>query len=163
MVGCEWLVDASGCDPALLRAMPVLVELCERVVRELGLTVCGPPLWRGFPEPGGVTGLYLLSESHLSCHTWPEHGVATFNLFCCQRRRDWAWVDRLSELLGARAVQVRCLRRGGERIPGQISDRTAVWLPPGDEPQPEPQFETQLASGLPPRPALDSRTSGVGS
>lgn len=112
-VGCEWLIDAYGCDAHLLRSLPAMIEVCERVVAEVGLTVCGPPQWRRFPEPGGVTGLYLLSESHLSCHTWPEHGLAAFNLFCCQRRRDWAWSERLRDCLGATDVRVRRVERGG--------------------------------------------------
>ena len=65
-----------------------------------------------FPEPGGVTGLMLLSESHLACHTWPERRLATFNLFCCRKRREWLWADRLREMLGAEVVEVRMIERG---------------------------------------------------
>lgn len=111
-VGCEWLIDAYGCDESRLRSLPVMIEVCERLVAEVGLTVCGPPQWRRFPEPGGVTGLYLLSESHLSCHTWPEHRLAAFNLFCCRRSRDWPWEERLRAALGATEVQIRRVDRG---------------------------------------------------
>ena len=34
-------------------------------------------------EPQGVTGVLLLSESHMSIHTWPEHGYAAVDLFTC--------------------------------------------------------------------------------
>lgn len=110
--GCEWIVDASGCSRDRLRSLEFVRAVCERAVRELELLVVGQPLWRQFPEPGGVTGLYLLSESHLACHTWPELGVATFNLFSCRRRGDWPWEDRLSEMLGAESVSVRIAERG---------------------------------------------------
>ena len=110
--GCEWIVDASGCSDAPLRSLDLVRALCERLVRELELQVVGQPLWRQFPEPGGVTGLYLLSESHLACHTWPELGLATFNLFSCRRRGDWPWEDRLREMLGAESVTVRIAERG---------------------------------------------------
>jgi len=78
---------------------------------ELNLQVVGEMLWHQFPEPGGVTGLALLSESHLACHTYPEYGVATFNLYCCRARPEWPWAERLSEMLGARAVKVQAVER----------------------------------------------------
>lgn len=110
--GCEWIVDASGCSDARLRSLDSVRAVCERLVRELELLVVGQPQWRQFPQPGGVTGLYLLSESHLACHTWPERGLATFNLFSCRRRGDWAWENRLCEMLGADSVSVRIVERG---------------------------------------------------
>jgi len=39
-------------------------------------------------ETGGVTAVALLSESHLSIHTWPEHGYAAVDLFTCGRDGD---------------------------------------------------------------------------
>lgn len=39
-------------------------------------------LYHAFPEQG-LSGLLLLAESHLSYHTWPEHGYAAFDLFTC--------------------------------------------------------------------------------
>ncbi len=110
--GREWIVDASGCSRERLRSLESVRDVCDRAIRELELQVVGHPLWRQFPEPGGVTGLYLLSESHLACHTWPELGLATFNLFSCRRRGDWPWAVRLSEMLGADSVSVRVAERG---------------------------------------------------
>ena len=110
--GREWIVDASGCWRERLRSLESVRAVCERAIQELELQVVGQPLWRQFPEPGGVTGLYLLSESHLACHTWPELGLATFNLFSCRRRGDWPWLDRLSEMLGADSVSVCIAERG---------------------------------------------------
>ena len=112
IAGCEWIVDATGCPGEILRSLESLQAVCDRVIRELGLQVVGVPLWRQFPEPGGVTGLFLLSESHLACHTWPEHGIATFNLFCCHRRREWPWKSRLKEMLAASSVDMQMVERG---------------------------------------------------
>jgi S-adenosylmethionine decarboxylase len=109
--GCEWVVDARGCTPAALRD-PALVRSCfERVVSELGLNPVGPAFVHAFPGAGGVTGLLPLAESHLACHTFPEHGYAAFNLYCCRPRPEWAWRERLTELFGAREVTVQRLER----------------------------------------------------
>jgi S-adenosylmethionine decarboxylase len=110
--GTEWLVDAQGCDPDLLRDQDAMRRLCARIIAELNLRVVGEPAWHQFPWPAGVTGLFLLTESHLACHTYPELGLATFNLYCCKSRPAWPWVERLSEILGASQVTVRCVVRG---------------------------------------------------
>ena len=60
-----------------------------------------------------MTGLFLLTESHLACHTYPETGIATFNLYCCRTRPRWPWQEKLRTLLGAARVTVRSTPRGG--------------------------------------------------
>jgi S-adenosylmethionine decarboxylase len=105
-------VDAYGCLPERLRSQGVLAAVFDRAVRELGLHPAAEPLWRTFPGEGGVTGLLLLTESHLTCHTFPERGFAGFNLYCCRPRPDWPWAERLEEALGATSVRVAVHRRG---------------------------------------------------
>ncbi len=112
LVGVEWVVEALDCDPDRLRDRAALQDLCERALRELNLNAIDDGQWHQFPFPGGVTGLYLLTESHLACHTYPEHCLATFNLYCCRPRARWSWEARLREALGADRVIVRSLERG---------------------------------------------------
>ena len=112
IVGTEWLVEAAGCDARRLQDVVVLRGVLERIVRDLALETVGEPQWHTFPAPGGVTGLYLLTESHLACHTYPEHGLATFNLYCCRPRDAWPWDLLLRDLLGATSVTVRVFERG---------------------------------------------------
>jgi S-adenosylmethionine decarboxylase len=114
LVGTEWLVEASGCDAAALRDAGRLRAVFERAVAELDLRVVGEPQWHTFPGAGGVTGLVMLTESHLACHTYPEFGVATFNLYCCRERRAWGWDERLREMIGAREVRVRSVTRSAD-------------------------------------------------
>jgi S-adenosylmethionine decarboxylase len=78
--GTEWLVDAFGCDPVRLASAAALRDLSDCVIEQLGLHVLGSPVVHQFPAPGGVTGLYLLSESHWAWHTYPESELATYNL-----------------------------------------------------------------------------------
>jgi S-adenosylmethionine decarboxylase len=111
-VGTEWLIDAQGCSGELLCDPQAMSRVCERVIADLGLHVVGRGTWHVFPSPGGVTGLYLLTESHLACHTYPETGIATFNLYCCRPRPDWPWEEMLTEMLHAKSVTVRSASRG---------------------------------------------------
>jgi len=114
--GCEWIIDAAGGDAEALRSGERLAQLCAEIIADLELHVVGTPQWHQFPAPGGWTGMYLLSESHLTIHTFPELGLATLNLYCCRPRAAWDWEERLAELLGAEDVCVRCVMRGEQAL-----------------------------------------------
>lgn len=111
LLGDEWLVEAFGCDGQLLQDRDRLEALAEALCDELRLKVL-QRLWHPFPSPGGVTGLYLLAESHLAIHTFPEFRSATFNLYCCRARPEWPWQEALERALGAERVSVRKISRG---------------------------------------------------
>jgi len=123
-VGTEWLVDAEGCRPELLSNLAAVRGCCELILRDLSLKTIGEGMLHQFPPPSGITAMYLLTESHLTCHTYPEHGIATFSLSCCRPRQRWAWEEQLRELLGAERVTVRCLERGSvaELEPAVVSN-----------------------------------------
>lgn len=110
--GVEWLIDAAGCDPDRLRDESALRAVAASVIKSLALHVLGDPLWHQFPAPGGWTGIYLLGESHLTCHTFPESGWANWNLYCCRPRADFDWERELVRRLGARRVAVCRVPRG---------------------------------------------------
>ena len=110
-LGTEWLIDASGCDPAALADINRLQTVFDRIIRDLDLNVLGEIAWHKFDSPGGVTGLAMLSESHLACHTYPEFFAATFNLYCCRERTKWPWEQMLKEMLGATEVRVDVIER----------------------------------------------------
>jgi S-adenosylmethionine decarboxylase len=112
--GLETIVDALGCSASALCDLDVMRRLCERLTGDLELEVVGDPQWHVFPTPGGVTGLYLLSESHLACHTYPEFGLATFNLYCCREQAIWDWRRWLEHELGAQRVEICVVARGGQ-------------------------------------------------
>ncbi|MFN2532607.1 MAG: S-adenosylmethionine decarboxylase family protein [Pyrinomonadaceae bacterium] len=111
IVGREWIIDASGCRAEYLRDVNRLRAVFSRIIEELALQVVGEQLWRQFPTPGGITGLALLTESHLTCHTYPEFSSATFNLYCCRERPEWPWCERLQNMLAAREVSIRVVER----------------------------------------------------
>lgn len=111
--GVEWIVEAHGCRPDALRSEAALRALFERAVAEIGLRPVAPALFHVFPSPGGVTGMLLLSESHLTIHTFPETGYAALNLYCCRPRATWDFAARCAEHLGAARTEIRAVTRGG--------------------------------------------------
>jgi S-adenosylmethionine decarboxylase len=111
LVGTEWIVEAYDCEPEKLRDLSLLQALFSSIINDLQLKSLNS-VWHQFAGEQGVTGLVLLSESHLACHTYPEFETATFNLYCCKSRPEWNWEDKLCELLGAKIVDIRQVARG---------------------------------------------------
>ena len=62
------------------------VELMEHVLRRC-VFKCGATLLHihlhHFTPGGGISGVAVLAESHISVHTWPERNFAAFDIFMC--------------------------------------------------------------------------------
>lgn len=111
MSGCEWVVEAYGCPAVSLTDLSRLRRLFEAIVCDLKLRTVGDAVWHQFPGAGGVTGLLLLAESHLACHSFPEYGSLCLNLFCCVPRAEWEFAAYLKREFGAESVRVRRIDR----------------------------------------------------
>ena len=124
MSGLEWVIEAYGCDSAALADPPKLCAMFSAIVAAMSLRPVGEPVWHQFPKTGGITGLCLLAESHLACHTFPEYQSICLNLFCCQPRPDWDFTAYFTREFGATAVNVRRIERPytHERESRQLSE-----------------------------------------
>lgn len=111
MSGCEWIIEAHGCEPARLAEIDSLRALFADIVRGMDLRPVQEPVWHQFPGAGGITGLTLLAESHIACHTFPEFGSLCLNVFCCVPRPGWPFEHYLRERFGAARVCIRRLDR----------------------------------------------------
>src|SRR5262245_40041041 len=107
MTGIEWMIEAFGCSTETLCDKAALRGLFDVIVAEMKLKPLGEPVWHQFSGTGGVTGVWLLQESHLALHSFPEHGSLCLNLFCCKQRPAMQWQARLGRLLGSSRIDVR--------------------------------------------------------
>ncbi|MEM4358938.1 MAG: adenosylmethionine decarboxylase [Candidatus Bilamarchaeaceae archaeon] len=65
-----------------------LRRVCKKIVDECGLNVVGS-FFHKFGDEGGVTGVIVLAESHVSIHTWPEReGFVNMDVFVCNVTQD---------------------------------------------------------------------------
>ena len=65
-----------------------------------------------FEPNGGVSGVAVLAESHISIHTWPEASYAALDVFMCGNADPDACVPVLREAFSAKHVAVSELLRG---------------------------------------------------
>ena len=57
-------------------------QTLRHCVRKAGATLLHIHLHR-FSPSGGLSGVAVLAESHISVHTWPENNFAAFDIFMC--------------------------------------------------------------------------------
>ena len=107
MAGIEWLLEMYGCPEETLRDQETLTGLFRAIVSAMKLKPLGGSTWHRFPATGGMTGFWLLQESHLAVHTFPEFHSACLNVFCCSERPSIKWESILSEKLGAKEIRIR--------------------------------------------------------
>jgi S-adenosylmethionine decarboxylase proenzyme len=63
--------------------------------------------------PHGVTGYFLLSASHVSVHTWPEHGYVACDVFSCGDETETSSiVHRITSAIRHKRTHLTTLRRG---------------------------------------------------
>lgn len=106
------LLDLYGCPPEILADEGRLKKLLAEAARQAGATVLGSH-FHTFGGAGGVTGVLLLAESHISIHTWPEHGFAAADAFICGGARLENVRVFLQQALSAERAEWTVKRRGG--------------------------------------------------
>ncbi len=113
-----------NCSRELLIDAERLAELCRRHTLGVGLTLVDEK-WFTFPdhqgEPGGVTGMLLLAESHLAVHTWPERNGVTLDVYVCNYSADNSGK--------AERLMAELLADLSPAVPSPTACSGAVWTP----------------------------------
>lgn len=85
-LGRHILAEFFGCNPNVLNNVELIKEKMTQAAIECGATVV-ETCFHMF-NPYGVSGVVIISESHLAIHTWPELGYAAVDLFTCGEHCD---------------------------------------------------------------------------
>jgi S-adenosylmethionine decarboxylase proenzyme len=79
--GQHLLVEYFACARTVLNDIERVQDLMIAAAQAAGATVVAD-VFHPF-SPQGVSGVVVIEESHLSIHTWPEHGYAAVDFFTC--------------------------------------------------------------------------------
>lgn len=85
-LGEHRIVDFEGCSFETLDDLAKIREMFEKGLKLSRATVIEIIMHKFSPQ--GVTGVAAIAESHVSIHTWPEHGYAAVDVFTCGTKMD---------------------------------------------------------------------------
>lgn len=91
--------------------MDEAAEVLKRAAVEAGATVLSER-WHHFGNGFGYTGVVVLSESHISVHTWPEHGYAALDVFMCGNADPMLTLPSIEAFYKPTKIESTLLNRG---------------------------------------------------
>jgi S-adenosylmethionine decarboxylase len=100
LIGADHLTDRARIEAAMVEC----VEKCGATLLHIHTHV--------FEPNGGISGVAVLAESHISVHTWPERGYAAFDVFMCGCAEPRLAVDILKTAFDAQEANVTEILRG---------------------------------------------------
>ncbi|PTY05133.1 adenosylmethionine decarboxylase [Opitutaceae bacterium EW11] len=110
-LGHHSLFDYHGCAREMLTDTEAIRSTLLAAVKEAGGTIV-TDTFHTF-SPYGVSGVVVIAESHVTIHTWPEHGYAAVDVFSCGVSLDQNRIrDRIAGALQAQRVEERRFARG---------------------------------------------------
>jgi S-adenosylmethionine decarboxylase len=86
------------------KAMRQCVEACGATLLHIHL--------HHFSSSGGVSGVAVLAESHISVHTWPERNYAAFDIFMCGGAQPENAIPVLKRAFCPERMQIKEVLRG---------------------------------------------------
>jgi S-adenosylmethionine decarboxylase len=93
-LGRHILIEIFDADPDIINDPENLEKIFLASAEAANATVLSSHFHTFSPQ--GVSGVILISESHITVHSWPEHGYAAVDFFFCDEKVD---VDSAIELL----------------------------------------------------------------
>ena len=110
-LGRHLLVELYDCNRESLNDLDLIREAMLKAAIDCGAEVLGESFHRFSPQ--GVSGVVVIAESHISIHTWPEHGFAAADVFTCGTKvNPEIAVDVLIEKLDSKNHNITEIQRG---------------------------------------------------
>jgi S-adenosylmethionine decarboxylase len=125
-VGHHYIAEASGCDAGIIGKVETVEGILTRAAEVAGVTIWAISFHRF--APNGVSGVIVISESHLSVHTWPEHGYVALDIFTCgDDAKPEAAVEHALKAFGAKSMHITEVTRGLQEGDKQFYHSIVTW------------------------------------
>jgi len=111
VLGTHLLLELKDCNPQLLDNLDYIRDSLVKTAEDIGAHIVGESFHQFSPQ--GVTGILSIAESHISIHTWPEHGYAAADIFTCgSSDMPSRAAELLIKLLESKDSEIRQVDRG---------------------------------------------------
>ncbi len=121
-LGRHVLAEVYGCRFEVLNDIKQVEDIMVNAALEAGAEIREFVFHKFSPQ--GVSGVVVISESHLAIHTWPELGYAAVDVFTCgQKVNPWDACNYVAEMFGAEHVDASEVIRG---LPTRTKERLVV-------------------------------------
>lgn len=118
-LGRHILAEIYGCDANILNNKEYIEKIMVDSALKAGAEVREVTFHKF--SPIGVSGVVIISESHLTIHTWPELGYAAVDIFTCgDKINPWDACNYMSEGLKAKNMTATEVKRGILELPVSI-------------------------------------------
>lgn len=107
--GTHLIIDLLGAKNLIDKDL--MEQTFVRCVEECGATLLHLHVHTFLPS-GGLSGVAVLAESHISVHTWPERDYAAFDVFMCGDAEPEKAIAILKKAFDANQVNVQTFYRG---------------------------------------------------
>jgi S-adenosylmethionine decarboxylase len=110
-LGRHVLAEVYGCEFSILNDLEKIREILVSAALSAGAEVRETAFHRFSPQ--GISGVVVISESHLAIHTWPELGYAAVDVFTCGERVDpWVAMEAIIKAFDAKSFTANEIKRG---------------------------------------------------
>ncbi len=110
-LGRHALADIFECDNALLDNIEKVKDILISSCKEANLTVVETTFHKF--KPIGISGVIVLSESHITIHTWPEYNFVAIDAFTCGCHMNPNLVCKIiAQKFGSKNVEINEYKRG---------------------------------------------------
>ncbi len=109
-LGTHLIAELFNCNEEVLNDVRKVEEVMMAAA-ELSKATIIQPFFHKF-SPYGISGVVVIAESHLTIHTWPEHGYAAVDVFTCGDCDFQIAMDHIKNELEAERCSIFQFQRG---------------------------------------------------
>ncbi len=80
-LGEHLVIDIHECDRRVISDKDKIIDVLKLAINHVKMRIVKIEIHEF--QPYGLSGIFILAESHLTFHTWPEYGILTIDVFTC--------------------------------------------------------------------------------
>jgi len=124
-IGYHYIVEASNCDPRTIEDATRLREILVAAAKTAQMDVKVTHFFKFTPR--GVSGIVIVSASHISIHTWPEERYAAIDVYTCgDDSQPEKAIEYILGEIGAEHAHITEIKRG-VKDNGEFTHTILTW------------------------------------